>query len=270
MKHEPWFTSHSYLRPLAEFHAQVELAAANLPLATAILPDWDGYLSDFRRGVPLLRSSGAAISLEPAEGMIVSMIENMAASSLPDQLKKESQTLAARVRHPSNQHHVLGCLLGDEEFASANLGLLQYLGWTTLARYLRSVTEAFRSWRDEERWLRDYCPTCGSLPAMAQLVGNESGRLRLLSCGFCLSRWRYPRIACPFCEAEGDLRLESIIIEGEVGLRIDYCSFCRGYLKTYVGQGDEALLLADWTSLHVDVIARDQGLKRLAASLYEL
>jgi hypothetical protein len=27
---------------------------------------------------------------------------------------------------------------------------------------------------------------------------------------------------------------------------------------------------ADWTSLHLDVIARDRGLKRLASSLYEL
>lgn len=36
------------------------------------------------------------------------------------------------------------------------------------------------------------------------------------------------------------------------------------------GEGSEGVLLADWTSLHLDVIARDRGLKRLAASLYEL
>ena len=29
------------------------------------------------------------------------------------------------------------------------------------------------------------------------------------------------------------------------------------------------MLLADWTSLHLDVIAQDRGLKRLAASLYD-
>jgi FdhE protein len=53
-------------------------------------------------------------------------------------------------------------------------------------------------------------------------------------------------------------------------LRIDYCSFCRGYLKTYVGQGAEELFLADWTSLHLDIIASDRGLERRAASLYEM
>jgi len=61
-----------------------------------------------------------------------------------------------------------------------------------------------------------------------------------------------------------------LAIEGEGGLRIDYCEACLGYLKTYNGQGSEALLLADWTSLHLDILARDRGLKRLAASLYDL
>jgi FdhE protein len=60
-----------------------------------------------------------------------------------------------------------------------------------------------------------------------------------------------------------------VAVEGEAGLRIDYCVSCSGYLKTYDGQGDEALLLSDWSSLHLDLIAHDRGLKRLAASLYD-
>ena len=56
---------------------------------------------------------------------------------------------------------------------------------------------------------------------------------------------------------------------GERGLRIDHCESCGGYLKTYDGQGNESLLLSDWSSLHLDLIAHDRGLKRLAASLYE-
>jgi hypothetical protein len=30
------------------------------------------------------------------------------------------------------------------------------------------------------------------------------------------------------------------------------------------------VLLADWTSIHLDIIAQDRGLKRLATSLYQL
>lgn len=52
-------------------------------------------------------------------------------------------------------------------------------------------------------------------------------------------------------------------------MRIDHCETCGGYVKTYVGQGDETLLLADWSSVHLDLIAQDRGLKRLAASLHE-
>jgi FdhE protein len=64
--------------------------------------------------------------------------------------------------------------------------------------------------------------------------------------------------------------LSVVAVEGESGLRIDYCDDCRGYLKTYDGEGSEGVLLADWTSLHLDFVARDRGLKRLAASLYEV
>jgi hypothetical protein len=49
-----------------------------------------------------------------------------------------------------------------------------------------------------------------------------------------------------------------------------YCEKCQGYLKTYEREGNEVVLLADWTSLHLDLLARDRGLKRLAASLYEV
>jgi formate dehydrogenase maturation protein FdhE len=133
---------------------------------------------------------------------------------------------------------------------------------------LRPVVQAFGEWRDEDKWLRRYCPTCGSPPAMAQLAGADPGRKRLLSCGCCGTRWQFKRTCCPFCDTQSD-RLESVIVEGESGLRIDHCRACGGYIKTYDGQGEEALLLADWSSLHLDVIAHDRGLKRMAASLYE-
>ena len=103
---------------------------------------------------------------------------------------------------------------------------------------------------------------------MAQLVGADSGRVRLLSCGRCGTRWQFKRTGCPFCETDSQ-RLASVAIEGESGLRIDHCEFCGGYLKTYDGQGNETLLLSDWSSLHLDLIAHERGLKRLAASLYE-
>jgi FdhE protein len=159
--------------------------------------------------------------------------------------------------------------MGEDSLAPSSPGLLRYLGWTAMAAYLRPVVKAFESWRDEERWLRPYCPTCGSPPAMSQLIGVDPGRLRFLSCGQCRTRWRYNRTACPFCQTDSQ-RLAVVAVEGEAHLRIDSCETCRAYLKTYIGQGDESLYLSDWTSLHLDLIAQDRGLERRAASLYDL
>jgi FdhE protein len=178
--------------------------------------------------------------------------------------------VAAGLRsEPVPAHRVVEWLLGDQEFAPESPGLLRYLGWTAVRRSLSPVIEAFRGWRDEEGWMRRYCPTCGSAPAMAQLTGTDPGRMRFLACGGCGTRWRYRRTQCPFCENDSS-RLSVVGVEGEGGLRIDYCESCRGYLKTYDGTGDEALMLSDWTSLHLDLLAQDRGLKRFAASLFEL
>ncbi len=94
--------------------------------------------------------------------------------------------------------------------------------------------------------------------------------MRMLSCGCCRTRWRYRRTGCPFCERTDDHRLSVVGVQGENGLRIDYCEGCHGYPKTYDGEGSESVLLADWTSLHLDLLARDRGLTRMAASFSEV
>jgi FdhE protein len=204
--------------------------------------------------------------------MAAALVERLASGASPEWLVAGSQALDADLRRaPNVSRRIVDFLLepqDDETLAPPFPGLLRYLAWTAMARFLRPVVIAFDGWRDEDRWLRRYCPTCGSLPAMAQLVGADPGRKRLLSCGCCGTRWQFKRTGCPFCESDAQ-RLASLTIEGERGLRIDHCESCGGYLKTYDGQGSESLLLSDWSSLHLDLIAHDRGLKRLASSLYE-
>ena len=256
---------------MAEFQCLVNATAAEVAIPSSSIPKWDDYTSDYQQGVPLLWSMSVAIDLGPAERTLTSLLERLAATSLSGKLLEEIHVLAAELRSNLDAPcRTMEWLLHKDSFSPTNPGLLHYLGWTVLARYLSAVVRAFGSWRNEERWLRNYCPTCGSPPAMAQLVGIDPGRLRLLSCGCCGTRWRYRRTGCPFCQKEDDHRLAVMAVEGEGGLRIDYCEGCGGYLKTYDGQGSEALLLADWTSLHLDIVACDRGLKRLAGSLYQL
>jgi FdhE protein len=270
MTRDLWLTRHPYLERVARLHAQVTAAAEVSEVRQSVL-EWDTYLNDFHAGVPLLMSSSVALDLEPVESIVGALVERLAASALPDRLAQEMGALHMELHSDSKaSRRAVAWLLYDETFATSCPGLLRYLGWTALARYLCPIVNAFGNWREEERWLRNYCPTCGTPPSMAQLVGTEPGRQRVLVCGCCGTRWGYRRSGCPFCENTDDRRLGVLAIEGDGDLRIDHCGSCGGYLKTYVGNGSEDVFLADWTSIHLDIIARDRQLKRLAASLYEL
>jgi FdhE protein len=272
---DTWLANHPYLRSIADFHAQITTAAASIPSDGAPIPNWDDYRGDYKSGIPLLRSSHVAIDFEPAEAILVLLVESLSSKPFPEKLAAECRISNTQLHSEMNAPcrvvpWLLDWSLDNEDFKPGQPGLIRYLGWTAMAVYLRPLVDDFSSWREEENWLCEYCPCCGSPPAMGQLIGFDPGRLRLLSCGCCCTRWRYRRIGCPFCENGDDHRLAALTIEGEPHLRIDYCNSCRAYLKTYVGEGSERLLLADWSSLHLDIIARDRGLKRLANSLYEL
>jgi len=257
MTGEVWLEQHPYLQPVAHVHALVEEAADGIAVPTAPVPNWDRYATDFLAGVPLLKAFSYTFDFAAAEVAAHTLIRKLASDSLPEPLATQCRELDAELATTGSGSPV-------------HPGLLRYLGWVVMARSLAPVLDEFDAWRNEERWLRNYCPTCGEPPAMGQLVGKDPGRLRKLACGRCRTRWRYRRTGCPFCEGKGDSRLAVVTVEGESGLRIDYCDACKGYLKTYDGEGSESVLLADWTSIHLDMIARDRGLKRMAASLYDL
>jgi len=271
MTRDSWLATHPYLRSVGDFQARFEDVAASIPVPAIKLPSWDDYSEEFDAGVPLLHSTNYALDLEPAGRIVLSLTMKLACLPLPDKLAVEIRELAAELGQGSDGvKRAVSWLLDNEAFDVPRFGLRRYLGWAAMRRYVRPLVEAFGKWRQEERWLRSYCPTCGSHPAMAQLIGVELGRLRFLFCGCCETRWRFRRTGCPFCEIEDDHRLTSVTFEGEGGLRIDYCASCRSYLKTYNGTGNESVLLADWTSLHLDVLARDRGWVRSAESLYEI
>ena len=271
MTQADWLTFHPYLEPMANFHSEVAALAKFMPNPGIVVPNWEGYRAEFQSGVPLLLSSGVELELKTAARTLATLVDHLASIPLPQSLAEESRTLQTQLHQDQNKsYRVLQWLVYGDEFATPCSGLLRYLGWTTLASHLRPLLDAFAQWRDDEKWLRSYCPACGSPPCMAHLSGTESGRRRLLCCALCGTRWCYRRTGCPFCENSDDRQLAVLTAEGEHGLRIDTCQSCGGYLKTYAGNGSEDFFLADWSSIHLDFLARDHGLKRIAASLYDL
>ena len=269
---DSWLEAHPYLRPVAELAAEVDRAADAIEIPRSPVPDWQDHRPDLLAGMTLLHGA-AAIDLEPGGRAAAALIERLASVRPCGWRAAETRALHADLqREPHAGHRMVDLLLGDESAVPPFAGLTRYLGWTAMRRFLGPVVAAFNNWRDDETWQRRYCPTCGSLPAMAQLAGEEPARRRLLVCGCCDTRWQFRRTCCPFCEHDSQ-RLETMVVDGESGLRIDHCPSCRGFIKTYDGRSEdqsESLFLSDWSSLHLDLLAVDRGLKRLAASLYEL
>ena len=216
MTAEHWLEAHAYLQPVADLFAQVDRAAAEIAVLDAPVPDWEDYRRDFLAGVTLLTSADAAIDLEPGGRMAAALLESLLHRLEPLPPRRERSRTNCD-REPQVARRIAGFLLGDDTLASSSPGLLRYVGWTAMTRFLRPVVNAFDSWRDEERWLRRYCPTCGSLPAMAQLAGVDPARRRLLSCGCCATRWQFKRTGCPFCETDSQ-RLTSVTIDAEPGV----------------------------------------------------
>ena len=106
--------------------------------------------------------------------MARALIANLAGRSLPDATAQAVRSLDAGLpKGDAGMRRILDGLFGDPTDAAAAPGILRFRGWTATARYLRAVVKAFEGWRDEERWLKNHCPTCGSAPAMVQLVGVD-------------------------------------------------------------------------------------------------
>ena len=267
-----WLASHPYLEPIARFQAMVDEAASKGPAAPVEAPSWERYAGDQAAGVPLLESGSAGLDISAAAAEALGdLARRVGAAAPPGRGGEACREVGEALSAPEVRRWAIEWIAGDADAPpTAHPGLLRFLGWTAARRVLEPVVDEAARRSDQARWGRGYCPTCGALPVSAQLAAAESERPRVLSCGPCRTRWQYQRIGCPFCGNEAQELLRILQVEGEEDLRIDACDQCRGYLKTYTDEGDEALFLADWPTLHLDLLAAQRGFRRAGDSLYEL
>ncbi|MCJ7616622.1 MAG: formate dehydrogenase accessory protein FdhE [Desulfobacterales bacterium] len=110
-------------------------------------------------------------------------------------------------------------------------------------------------------WGKGYCPVCGSPPAISILRGEGE---RFLFCSFCDHEWHSLRIYCPFCENKDQKTLHYFFSEEEEEYRVDVCDQCRRYIKTIDTRKIERHMypfVEQVTTLHLDIIAQNQGLQ---------
>jgi FdhE protein len=266
-----WVERHPSLTSIAQFQRLLEDVGSGRAPVRPDVARWGACADDPELEIPLLHRAGGLDLAREAGEDLAGLLEAVAAAPLPAGLAQDCREIRAVLQSATERGRALDWIVtrADPAPAVANPGLLRLLAWTALRWRLAAVVAGFEQSAGLERWRHGYCPTCGALPVMAQLVPHESGRQRRLCCGHCGTCWKFPRVGCPFCGNESSARVDVLEVEGEA-LRLDTCQECQGYLKTYEGAGEEALFLADWTTLHLDVLARERGCHRRGESLYDL
>jgi FdhE protein len=274
---EKWIETHPYLLPVAHVQEIVARAAAAPSGSAPVVagPPPEAYAAEHANAVPLLQSESATPDLAPAADALDRIVKALAdATDIAHELRAEVRLLRDQLGDDRERRlEALRWLLAGAptERAPAHAGLVRFLGWSALRAGLAPQLTAYDAWRASgDTWPHGHCPACGAQPAVARLSPGEVMRQRSLICACCGSEWRFRRIGCPHCGNDVSDRLSVLEVEGDDGLRIDACEDCKGYVKTYAGNDPRAVALADWTTLHLDLVARERGYMRLGASLVEI
>lgn len=216
--------------------------------------------------------------IEAASALLTRMAGALAAAELPPKMAEQCRKFQQLLEEDP---HLPGCILGQvlehnsvlsEQWRVAGIleGFVLFLAWSALAVALQPLKAGVKVLQKNDPWRRAYCPVCGQLPAMGQLVRTKKGRERLLVCACCQMKWPYKRMGCPYCGNDDQQKLHIIEIEEAPELRIDTCEKCKGYIKIYINEGNEQVALADWSTLHLDLIAKNHGFQRIGYRLYEV
>ncbi|RPI33692.1 MAG: formate dehydrogenase accessory protein FdhE [Chloroflexota bacterium] len=142
--------------------------------------------------------------------------------------------------------------------------VLRTLAELSLAPSLRAWAREAAIHVDLDEWRQEICPMCGSRPMLSEIQGKEG--VRRLRCGLCGAGWYYPRLKCAICGNEDYHALGTIYVEGEKEkYRLQTCDACKNYIKvviTFEPNPVELLMVEDLVTLHLDVIAGEQGFSR--------
>jgi hypothetical protein len=110
-----------------------------------------------------------------------------------------------------------------------------------------------------DKWAASYCPVCGAAPHLS-LIEGEDGSLSL-SCGRCLTRWKFRRLTCPFCGETGREKTRYFTVENDPVHRVYVCDTCKHYLKSVDSKERPTPFarLEDLTTVRFDIVAKREG-----------
>lgn len=277
---EKWLKERPFLEEIAQFQQIIASILEPLHVEAVQIENLDAAKEEFQRGIPVLKCEQIAIPvLEPACRTLKALTVLAERTDIPAQFKdccvslietmeKDDRFLEAVIRSLLNEdYQTLGDIIEENQL---NEGVIWFLGWTALSHALQPYIPTLEKWEKEQTWHKEYCPTCGSLPVMAHLKRSTKGRQRHLVCGCCKSKWVYKRMGCPYCPNEDPDAMRILEIDEEEDVRVDVCNSCNGYIKVYTNKGEEEAALADWTTLHLDLLVKERGYIKMGTHLLNL
>jgi len=154
---------------------------------------------------------------------------------------------------------------------SLDFGALHLLSLASIGPFVEAQAEKLAARRSGGAWQHGFCPMCGAYPVLAELRGDEGGRMLL--CSFCAVQWPFRRIACPYCGNEDHTSLHYLLADDDPTYRVDVCDRCKQYVKTVDTRetGAATVLPVDAVAtLHLDITAQEKGFRRPQTSLYDM
>ncbi|NLL58752.1 MAG: formate dehydrogenase accessory protein FdhE [Firmicutes bacterium] len=277
-----WIKDRPYLREVAKLQETIAtVIEGNSIQEHQAGYDWKNVVPEIKKGIPVLKAIKIdSKTIENAADLLIDIVDALAAASLPEKMVQHCQKMqSVLLENAELAGHIIAEVIesnsvqpNDPSLGEIDEGFIVFLAWSSLSEALKPLKSKVTELLKDNKWRRGYCPVCGQLPAMGQLVRVEKdrGRERELVCGCCQMRWQYRRIGCPYCDNLEQETLKIIEVAEEPDLRIDTCEKCRSYLKIYTNEGNEQVILADWSTLHLDLIGEKNGFKRTGYRMYGL
>lgn len=269
---EAHLDAHPFLKETAALYTGLPAAvqATVTPMEFPAIEECRALVKD---GVPLLQHEALQqAAAEKAAASLPDVLKALHDIEAPAKLLEAVKDLAEWTEAASvKKRQKAFCLLlqqKDEAVAAfakeekLHIAALRLIGWAIVDALVPASLKSEKVWTDFG-WKENFCPVCGRQPVMAQLKKeNEAqGAERYLVCGGCHTMWHFLRIGCVYCGNKNTKKLRQLVPD-EGSVRIDVCDKCKSYIKTYVGHGKEAVLLEDWATLHLDLLAEGKGLSK--------
>lgn len=224
-----------------------------------------------RQGAPVLPREDFVYDREQARALFEKLVESMKDKPAPigDAARVVEQAVADG--DPTLDACFKAYLEGDDDLFIAFAEktpeaprVLPFLVQSAMTPGIVAAAQALANLHDAEKvWTHSHCPICGSLPLIGELRDKEG--FRFVSCSFCRTSYRVPRMSCAFCGESEHGKLSYFTADDETGYRVDVCETCKFYLKaTDFRELDKKPLplVDDLESLSLDILAGNEGYKR--------